>query len=365
MLTPEAGVYAAIPVCRPSDWLQALEHALALPSVEALRRRLRVAGPATVLAAAAEWAASADRATGRDVAVSHATVAERIGYAEATVKRIMRFLSRLGFVVECARGRNRLTLDELAAARSLGAVQQRAAASTRALTIPRSVDGTPLPLSRTVSKTSHLQKNSPKRARGARRAGATRRPAEYEDNKAATRQPRWPLEVQRFAAQLVDRLPRLLRTRRSRPTRAYVRPAAAAGAEAVWVGGRHIGQVCDAIARHRLLERGWTVEQLLERVDRHRAGMRHDLEPAEQRDPLAWLFWLVSQAVPADELAPAARSQLEREQQLARAAARAAEEAALRERIAAEQPEIDAILAKMRGNKPRRSAAGHGRGPRR
>ncbi|MDF2916131.1 MAG: hypothetical protein K0S70_348 [Microbacterium sp.] len=365
MLTPEAGVYAAIPVCRPPDWLHALEHALSLPSVEALRRRLRVAGPSTVLAAAVEWAASADRATGRDVAVSHATVAERIGYAEATVKRIMRFLSRLGFVVECARGRNRLTLDEIAAARSLGAAQQRAAASTRALTIPQSVDGTPLPLSRTVPNESPVGKNSPKRARNARKVGATRRPAEYEGERTTGYQPRWSLEVQQFAAQLVDRLPRLLRTRRSQPTRAYVRPPAGTGAEALWVGGRHIGQVCDAIAHHRLIERGWTVHQMLERVDRYRASMRRDLEPAEQRDPLAWLFWLVSQAVPGDELAPAARSQLEREQARARAAARAAEDAAARERIAAEAPQIDAILAAMRGNRPRRSAPGHGRGPRR
>ena len=364
MLTPEAGVYAAVPVCRPSDWLHALEHALSLPSVEALRRRLRVAGPGTVLAAAAEWAAAADRATGRDVAVSHASVAERIGYAEATVKRIMRFLSRLGFVVECARGRNRLTLDELAAARSLGATQQRAAASTRALTIPRSVDGTPLPLSGSVPKRSQVGKNSPKRARGAREVGATRRPAEYEGEKATGHQPQWPLEVQQFAGRLVERLPDLLRTRNSRATRAYVRPAASTGAEAVWIGGRHIGQVCDAIAHHRLIERGWSVDQLLERVDGYRADMRRPLEPAEQRDPLAWLFWLVSQAVPGDEIAPAVRSQLEREQARARAAARAAEDAAARERAAAEKPQIDAILATMRGKRPRRSAAGHGRGPR-
>lgn len=169
MLTPQEGVYAAVPVCRPSDWLHAVEFALALPSVEALRRRLRVAGPSTVLSAARQWAAAADRSTGRDVAISHATVAERIGYAEATVKRIMRFLSRLGLVVECARGRNRLSLDELAEARALGAEHQRAAASTRALTIPHSVDGTPYPSRDQLTKPLPLQRTHQSAPEGARR----------------------------------------------------------------------------------------------------------------------------------------------------------------------------------------------------
>ncbi len=352
MLTPPEGVYAAVPVCRPSDWLHAVEFALALPSVEALRRRLRVAGPSTVLSAARQWAAAADRSTGRDVAISHATVADRIGYAEATVKRIMRFLSRLGLVVECARGRNRLSLDELAEARALGAEHQRAAASTRALTIPHSVDGTPLPLSGPVNETSPVTENSPKRARGARKAGAPRRPAMNEVVETAEAQPRWPFAVQQFAAQLVDRLPRLLRTPRSQPQRIYVRTPDGRN-DAVWIGGRHIGQVCDAIARHRLVERGWTAHQVLEHVDRYRAGMRADVEPAEQRDPLAWLFWLIGKTIAVDELAPRARAEAEHERHRAESAARRAADAELRERIAAQQPEIDAILAQMHRQFPR------------
>ncbi len=87
------GYSVAVTVCRPSEWLRAVEFALALPSVEALRRRLRVAGAPTVLKASREWASAADRRTGRDVAISHKTVAQRIGYAESTVKRVMRFLT--------------------------------------------------------------------------------------------------------------------------------------------------------------------------------------------------------------------------------------------------------------------------------
>lgn len=352
MLVPQEGVYAAVPVCRPSDWLHAVEFALTLPSVEALRRRLRVAGPSTVLSAARQWAAAADRSTGRDVAISHATVADRIGYAEATVKRIMRFLSRLGLIVECARGRNRLSLDELAEARALGAEHQRAAASTRALTIPHSVDGTPLPLSGPVNETSPVTENSPKRARGARKADAPRRPAMNEVVEAVQSQPRWPFAVQQFAAQLVDRLPRLLRTPRSQPQRVYVRTPDGRN-DAAWIGGRHIGQVCDAIARHRLVERGWTAHQVLEHVDRYRAGMRADVEPAEQRDPLAWLFWLIGKTIAVDELAPRARAEADRERHRVESAARRAADAELRERIAAQQPEIDAILAQMHRQFPR------------
>lgn len=353
MLVPQEGVYAAVPVCRPSDWLHAVEFALSLPTVEALRRRLRVAGPETVLSAARQWASAADRSTGRDVAVSHATVATSIGYAEATVKRIMRFLTRLGLVVECARGRNRLSLDELAAARSLGAEHQRAAASTRALTIPRSVDGTPLPLSGPVNETSPVEKNSPKRAQRARKADAPRRPAMNEGVEAAQSQPRWPFAIQQFAAQLVDRLPRIIRTPNKQPQRVYFRTADDR-TDAVWLGGRHIGHVCDAIMRNRLVERGWTAHQVLEHVDRYRAGMRSDVEPADQRDPLAWLFWLINQAIPVDELAPGERARVEREQIRAEAAARRAEDRALRERIAQQQPEIDTILADMHRQFPRR-----------
>ena len=57
----------------------------------------------------------------------------------------------------------------------------------------------------------------------------------------AEAQPRWPFAVQQFAAQLVDRLPRLLRTPRAQPQRVYVRTPDGRN-DAVWIGGRHIGQ---------------------------------------------------------------------------------------------------------------------------
>ena len=332
VLTPLEGVYAAVPVCRPDDWLHAVEFALTLPSVEALRRRLRVAGPATVLAAAREWAASADRRTGRDVAVSHATVASRIGYAEATVKRIMRFLTRLGLVVECARGRNRLTLEQLAEARALGAENQRAAASTRALTIPRAVDGTPLPLTGSINEKSPVKKSSPTRALPrTREATAPRRPATTKSQAAATSPRPRPLAVQQLSAQLVRRLPWLDRT------------------------GRHIGHICALIVRCQLVERGWTVQQILDRLEQHARdnGIRI-ADPTDQRDPLSYLAWLIRRAIPVDEFAPFAAVGADRDRRLQDAAARRAADAARRAELEQQADEIQAVIDAMHTKFPRR-----------
>jgi len=352
VLQPQDGAYARVPVCSPSEWLHAVEFALALPSVEALRRRLRVAGVPTVLKASREWAAAADRRTGRDVAISHKTVAQRIGYAESTVKRVMRFLTRVGLVVEVARGANRLTLEQLAEARQLGGVQQRTVASTRALTIPRSVDGTPLPTQPTTNETSPVKRFQPRRA-NAHTAGAPRRSALNPVFDLANSQPRWTPEVQDFAARLVHERPRLLWTPRSAPRRVVFRTPDGR-TDLQWVGGRHIGQICDAVMRLRLIERGWSVAKVLELVDQHRSTLRVDIDSSEQRDPLAWLVWLIRRAVGVDDLSPAVQAQRDRDLAAADAAARRAADAERRERIAAEQPAIDAILADMHRRFPRR-----------
>ena len=352
VLQPHDGAYARVTVCRPSEWLRALEFALSLPTVEALRRRLRVAGVPTVLKAAKEWASAADRRTGRDVAVSHNTVAGRIAYAEATVKRIMRFLSRLGFVVEVARGANRLTLEQLAEARQLGGVAQRTVASTRALTIPRSVDGTPLPTQPTITETSPVKRSLPRRA-SAHKAGAARRSALNPVFDSASSQPRWTPEVQDFTARLVHERPRLLWTPRSAPRRVVFRTPDGK-TDLQWVGGRHIGQICDAVMRLRLIERGWSVAKVLELVDQHRSTLRVDIDSSEQRDPLAWLVWLIRRAVGVDDLSPAVQAQRDRDRAAAESAARRAADSERRERIAAEQPAIDAILADMHRRFPRR-----------
>jgi len=353
VLQPEPGAYARVTVAPPSDWLRAAEYIIGMPSSEALRRRLRVAGVSTVLRACREWAASADHRTGRDVAISHQTVAERIGYAPATVKRIMRFLTRLGLIVEVVRGANRLTLEQLAEARELGGISQRSVASTRALTIPRSVDGTPLPPPRPVPEESPVKRSQQRRA-SAHTAGAPRRRALNEVFDLAGSLPSWQPGVQDFAAELVRRLPRLLWTARSAPRRVIVQ-LPDGRTDLTWVGGRHIGQVCSVIAREGLIERGWTVEQVLQLIDEHRKTLRVDVDPADQRDPLAWLVWLIRRAIGREQLSPRLQAQRDRDQARAENDARRAAEAQRRQEIEAQQPEIDRIIADMHRRFPRRS----------
>lgn len=352
VLEPTPGAYAQVVVVRPTIWLELVERLLQRPDTEALRRQLRVAGVPTVLSACREWAASADHLTGRGVAISHKTVADRIGYAPATVKRIMRFLNRLGLVVEVARGVNRLTLEQIDEARQLGGEHQRNVASTRALTIPRSVDGTPLPTPTPINETSPVRKSKPRRA-SAHTAGAPRRRASTGVFALDGSLPSWQPGVQDFAAELVRRLPRLLWTARSAPRRVLVqRPDGQTDLH--WVGGRHMGQICSVVARERLVERGWTVTRVLELVDEHRATLRVDVGPAEQRDPLAWLVWLIRRAVGRETLSPTLQAEHDRARIQAESAERRAASEELRTRIAAQQPEIDAILAEYHRRFPRR-----------
>jgi hypothetical protein len=96
------------------------------------------------------------------------------------------------------------------------------------------------------------------------------------------------------------------------------------------------------------------VAKVLETVDLHRATLRVDVAPAEQRDPLAWLVWLIRRAIGLEELSPALQARRDRDAARAEAAERRVADAALRARIAAEQPAIDEILAEMHRRFPRR-----------
>lgn len=306
-----------------------VEYVLTIPAVDEMRARMGVAGSSTVLAAACEWARAADRRTGRDVALAHSTVAKAIRYAEATVKRIMRFLSRLGLIVECARGANRLTLEQLAVARELGASAQRAVASTRALTIPSSVVGTPLPPTQQVLEKSHVVENSSKRARSTRKVGATRRPQPKKEGRRARREVPRVIAVQELAGRLTEELPWLAQ-------------------------GRHVGRVCSLIERLKLVERGWTRRQILDRINAHMNAKRIPIvNPAEQHDPLSYFAWMLRAAIPVDEIAPQALASAERRERLSRQAAERAAEAVRRDRIAAESEAIEAAIAAMRQQFPR------------
>jgi hypothetical protein len=91
-----------------------------------------------VFAVAVIHASLAENATGRSVTASRETIARRAGVSTSTVKRARRVLTALGVAVELVRGRYLSRLEAMAAESHHGRRQFRAA-STWALTTPRSV----------------------------------------------------------------------------------------------------------------------------------------------------------------------------------------------------------------------------------
>ncbi len=346
-----AGAYSRIPVARAEHSLYALEVALRFPEVDALRRRKGAPGVETVMRFAGLWAASGDRRTGRDIAISHETIAKATGYKRATVKNTASFLAALGFLIEVATGANRLTRAQLAEARKMGARKQTAVASTRALTIPRAVYGRPLPLSGKVNETSPVTKDSPKRA--CRPQGAA--PRHSSRKKSASSGRTFPIPMWRLASDLVNALPRLLWTTTAQPHRTTV-TSREGRTEPVWSGGRHVGQVCDALQRWQILENGWTATEILDRITAYRLAARIS-EPAgdQLRDPLAWFVALLRRAIGQQEPSPTRRSAHERHLRLAESAARRRADAEARDRAEATREESAAIIAAMWAQQPSRS----------
>lgn len=345
------GAYSRIPVARTEHSLHALEVALRFPEVDALRRRKGAPGADTVMRFARLWAASGDRRTGRDIAISHETIAKATGYKRATVKNAASFLGALGFLIEVATGANRLTRAQLAEARSRGGRNQTAVASTRALTIPRAVYGRPLPLSGKVNEISQVKKSSPKRA--CRPQGAAPRHPSRKKNTSPGRT--FPIPMYRLASDLVNALPRLLWTTTTEPHRAAV-SAPGGRTEPVWSGGRHIGHVCDALQRWRVLENGWTATEILDRITAYRLAARIS-EPAgdQLRDPLAWFVALLRRAITQHEPSPSRRSAHERHVRLTESAERRRADAEARARAEATRDESEAIIAAMWAQLPSRS----------
>jgi hypothetical protein len=244
---------------------------------ETVRRRVSVA-PATLLAVArADWQA-ADSATGRGVATAHETVAEHLRMSKITVRRARQVIQELGFAVVVVEGRYLTTTEREAAHAAHGGSQMRAA-SVRALTLPRSsglVENEHLPFSQKGSSPSHVLKTKPKRAR-AQKTASRSQPRQQSPKNPQTRSPR-PVAVQKLAAGLVVRLPWLARN-------------------------THIGHVCDVLTRAGVEPDRWSVSAVLGAIDTHVAsvGLRV-VDPAGQRDPVAYFAWLLRQAVtPVEE----------------------------------------------------------------
>lgn len=362
VLRPAEGAYSHVPVCRPSEWLRAVELALEQSSVERLVRSRR-RGRGQLVAVAGRLAAASDFETGRNVAVSFQTIADELHCAAGTVKKCVQFLSYLGFHIEVCHGRDLLTLDELATARAMGAEDQRAVASTRYLTIPRwaraliraadaVVSSAPLHTHSEVKEETLVPENSPTRERTSK-AAATRPPATTKRKRrrhagtVTPPAPPRPLTIQRFAARLVAgderdahprRLPWLLRS-------------------AVGRQDRHIGALCDVLAARGVDVERWSPRELIEAIDRwHHTAGRVTVPPEDQLSPLRYFAWQLAQLdleqPTSAELANRRRAELAAERRR-----REAERAAEQERIdALDQSEVDRIIARMKAEAAEASA---------
>lgn len=289
VLPAPEGAYAKITAWPSSDaWLDAVMDHLATPDGDELRRRISIR-PATLLRIADHDRRSADTA-GRGVASAHTTVARAIGMSKITVRRGRQWLIQAGFSVQVATGRY-LDREEREQARAAhGGVQLRAA-STRALTQPRSrlpPRNEHLPRRGQAFLSSSVVKNSPTRA-GARTEAASRPASTKKPPRKPVRAPR-RIETVRMAAQLQQRMP--------------------------WLGqGHHQGVLCAMLDRALDISRyARTVVRdgrpvllvddvdVTEQVDRFFQDHGLGLTPLDaQRDPVAYLAWGIRRAIDPTE----------------------------------------------------------------
>lgn len=336
------GAYALIPAWASGGaWFDSVLDALTAPAGAEKRRRARVAPDTLLRVARADWKA-ADAHTGRGVATAHETVAEALGMSAKTVQRSRRLLELLGLAVTVVEGRY-LTVSERKAARAAHGGHQLRAASLRALTMPRPVENVHLPRRGKALKESLVSENLPTRS-DARTTAATRPPAlmmkKKRTRKNVITQPR-PLELQRFAARLVDGDERDTSPRRM-----------------PWVlrspdGGRmrHIGTLCNVLSSAGIDPRQWRPREVIERIDQwHKSTGRRTLAD-EAVDPLRYLAWQLAQAIDPAAPTPSEQAQIRAAHDAARRAERDREAAAERERMAnVDHEEVARIIAQMKAD---------------
>ncbi|MEO8093672.1 MAG: hypothetical protein ABI632_01940 [Pseudolysinimonas sp.] len=316
-------------------WFDALMDALATPEGEAVRARGKVAAKTLLRIAREEWMV-ADVAAGRDVATSHATVGRKVDRCERQVGRARRVLALLGFAVTIEGGRY-LHSHERAAARDAHGGHQVRAASTRALTLPRpaSVENVQLPPKGLALKESPVKESLPTRA-SAHEASASRPRARTSttgrSRQDASRSPR-PIELQRFAGQLVARMPWLAR-------------------------GRHVGAVCSMLGRVGVDPARWTVDALLDAIARANVASGTVVPAAvAQRDPLGYLAWSIGRAIDPAEPTPTEVAREVSEQRRAERARRAQERAAQPPQAPDELARIAQIIEQMKVDEAARRRA--------
>ncbi|WP_242460140.1 replication protein [Clavibacter michiganensis] len=308
-----AGAYAKVPAwTSPAAWMAAVRADVLSAEGYAARRRINVS-VRKYLAVAVVDRRAADFKTGRSVTTSNATVARRASMlirqnvSKRVVERARALLIARGFAVTLVEGRE-LTVDETEEAFLWHGGYQVAAASVRALTVPRrfvsdlstgglsvSTQDTPSsPVLKLVTKGRRPSKSRPPQAppqRATARRMAAPRPASTNPTCKVPkdRAPR-ALATIRLAAQLQQRMP--------------------------WLGrGLHQGHVCDMLDRNldtsryaRWVQRDGRRVLLVDDRDitsRIEAKFRdlgvQFLDAPVQRDPIGYLAWGIQMAIDPSE----------------------------------------------------------------
>jgi len=313
-----------------AKFLDAVMDDLATPGGEQARKTERIKA-STYLKFAALWAESADSGTGRGVTLSRATTAQKAGMSVSTTERAQRLLTARGFSVTVAVGRHLTTAERLSARHTHGKHQAKAA-STRALTLPRHCFMKNEDLSRRdkAFKNSHLLKiKQNQRARG-KRTAAPRPNSQYQPSTAKSGAGRtgyrpWSETEYRFAVTFSSYFPWLQRS-------------------------RHPASVCGMLKRAGIVTSRWTPADLKRRIDAGipRAWIKMVIDPGEQRDPLAYMAWLIKLTIDPAMPTPTEEATIATERRAAQQVEYKAEREAdqqLRLTIAAQADEIAAIIA--------------------
>lgn len=351
------GVYARVVAWDgPAGWLDAVMDHLSTAEGDELRRRISIRA-STLLRFAAAEAEAAHRATGRDVATSHATLAAACEMSVATARRCRQWLILAGFCEVVAQGRY-LTGDERAAAEAQHGGRQLRAASTRALTQPRKAARD---VNEHLPRRGELEGNSSvlkvKTTRAHARATAAARPQ---------------LRTRKAARGRADTSPRSLATIRlaaKLDTTPDPRPGVRCSG---WLTqGRHIGALWRLLdeqldtSRYAWLDEAGQLhvdaDDIRNQINAWHAKRGIDTAPrGSQRDRLAYFRWQLQQAIdPKAEtrVERVRRQKFEREE-----AQRAADiEQKRRERAASTSDavaEMEAFFAPYRQQKVPRPAAG-------
>ena len=298
---------ATVPAWTSRDQFnRAIEATLAASGWRADRKASFV-GVAKMLADAAE------HSTGRNVALSSATIAKALKISRATVFRRLADMGEHGLVHTVDRG-ERLPMHEVLAIREKTGRFVFRKASTRFLSVP----------SRMAADLATATPSTPSGVDGSAHLSLThqaRKRAGQASSISTTDQKPRSLPLQRLAATIDRQTPWLLK-------------------------GAHPGSLADALVKAGVDE-GWSARDVIDSIDGWHAAQGRANAGAAAKNPLGWMIWALGQAIAAGAKPRKVRLVDEATARIARNAARAAEqERAERERVAPEK--ASSILAGAR-----------------